>query len=745
MGGDSIFTPEREKVFPWCKASSKGKQFAFCKVCRTDLNISRGTYAFSNHQSSVKHTKNAWALGSATSSSATIDKLIVKSQQNVDFKNRGIVLHSLDIAHGGAMANSDAYTSKRALYGKMFPDSSLAKDFRCGRTKTTYIIQNCLNLAAKEIILRGIGDKPYGLLLDECSKNGRKKLDFHVSYLDNQFTWQQNCIGSKELNASTDDIEFFLTNTDKSHDIKTYLNKKIQGSSQLVDATVEIINDFGLDASKCIHVQADGCNTMSGKISGFLVQLKSHLPNLTDTETCITHKLNLASKVLFKKGPYLFTDGIAVLEKISSILNKHDKLANIVKQTHNILGYNSLPSYCDTRFLALSLLTETVNDQFIILKKIFLNYSFPKQPKTHKIAEATQHVIDWFDKDTSRIILDQLNIILLPFRICNAKTQKENLLYDEMLDEIFECVSLLLTRIGLASEIDPDKGLSQFYVKSNGKLVPKKFKTPAHYSVFMNVSPSLSSEYNCHGREICEKATEEARELMINELLIYITDLVNNKFAKYCAILHVPIGELVESKQERKVRNLIQCFPLVKENDFIDELTLYTKVDKNCCSTRIIEMDDRLLLKYPNISLLKTCYKLISPSNMSVERGFSLTDWLLPKRRQCMSHCLYNDLKIVISVFPKDCYEDVVLQEWSLIKKYVEKAASSYTMLSKEKKEANEKKKRKQEEMREALHLPPPIQIRKKMKKDDLEEEKKLLQKLNEIQNRRNSDYLSTK
>ena len=130
---------------------------------------------------------------------------------------------------------------------------------------------------------------------------------------------------------------------------------------------------------------------------------------------------------------------------------------------------------------------------------------------------------------------------------------------------------------------------------------------------------------------------------------------------------------------------------------------------------------------------------------MSVERGFSVTDWLLPKRRQRMSHTLYSDIKLVISQFQKENFEEIIITEWDLIKPHIQLAASMYTTMSKEKKVENEKRKRKQEEIRETLNIPAPRHIRKKLRKNDIGEEKIMLEKLAEIQRRRENDYMDLK
>ena len=135
----------------------KGRHYAFCKICSTDISIVRGSYAFVNHEKTDKHIKNVWKNSDCKGATHN-DNFIIKSRHTVDLKNHASALHALVVVHSGAINFSDMATSNRAIYSKMFLDLLIAKTFCSGRTKTTYILQHGLSLAAKEILLRNIGD-----------------------------------------------------------------------------------------------------------------------------------------------------------------------------------------------------------------------------------------------------------------------------------------------------------------------------------------------------------------------------------------------------------------------------------------------------------------------------------------------------------------------------------------------------------------------------------------------------------
>ena len=115
----------------------KGRHYAFCKICSTDISIVRGSYAFVNHEKTDKHIKNVWKNSDCKCATHN-DNFIIKSRHTVDLKNHASALHALVVVHSGAINSSDMATSKKAIYST----------FGSGRTKTTYILQHGLSYSS---------------------------------------------------------------------------------------------------------------------------------------------------------------------------------------------------------------------------------------------------------------------------------------------------------------------------------------------------------------------------------------------------------------------------------------------------------------------------------------------------------------------------------------------------------------------------------------------------------------------
>ena len=136
MGGDSTFSPEKENIF-------RGVKYHW----REGIMLSARFVPHILVSFKDKHIKNVWKNSDCKGATHN-DNFIIKSRHTVDLKNHASALHALVVVHSGAINSSDMATSKKAIYST----------FGSGRTKTTYILQHGLSLAAKEILLRNIGD-----------------------------------------------------------------------------------------------------------------------------------------------------------------------------------------------------------------------------------------------------------------------------------------------------------------------------------------------------------------------------------------------------------------------------------------------------------------------------------------------------------------------------------------------------------------------------------------------------------
>lgn len=57
------------------------------------------------------------------------------------------------------------------LFRVMFPDSTIAKKFSCGRTKQTYLINFAISPSCQKKIVESVSNRPYSIAFDETDGN----------------------------------------------------------------------------------------------------------------------------------------------------------------------------------------------------------------------------------------------------------------------------------------------------------------------------------------------------------------------------------------------------------------------------------------------------------------------------------------------------------------------------------------------------------------------------------------------
>ena len=128
-----------KRVFNGVIAPSKlGDHHAWCVVCSRDVNVSAsGVYDVRMHLKSKIHEKNA----KSALQHAPLTAFIKPKTQTPDSTTSAEVMFAYFVAEH----NADHISS---LAPRMFPDSGIAKSFKCRRTKTTMIVKRCLAVEA---------------------------------------------------------------------------------------------------------------------------------------------------------------------------------------------------------------------------------------------------------------------------------------------------------------------------------------------------------------------------------------------------------------------------------------------------------------------------------------------------------------------------------------------------------------------------------------------------------------------
>ena len=115
------------------KPSRKGENYVQCTTCHVDFSIAHsGSYDITHHIKSSKHRSNAEAKGSTRS----IEQFMTSASADLGVIRAETLWTQYVVERNMPFAASDDFTS---VVKKIFPDSKIASQFACRRTKTTAI------------------------------------------------------------------------------------------------------------------------------------------------------------------------------------------------------------------------------------------------------------------------------------------------------------------------------------------------------------------------------------------------------------------------------------------------------------------------------------------------------------------------------------------------------------------------------------------------------------------------------
>jgi hypothetical protein len=143
---------ERPDMKSWCLRSSKGQEYIFCSYCSRDVKIaSRGILDINRHESTDIHKDNVKLRSTTKSINAHFS---VPSSDSIPTQvTRAEILWANFLAEHQLSFKISDHASK--LFKVMFPDSQIAKQFKCGRTKAKSILCESVAPNLQEHIVRG--------------------------------------------------------------------------------------------------------------------------------------------------------------------------------------------------------------------------------------------------------------------------------------------------------------------------------------------------------------------------------------------------------------------------------------------------------------------------------------------------------------------------------------------------------------------------------------------------------------
>ena len=129
-----VYCRQYAKTFPWPTTSRKGPSFAFYMKCSRDINLERGgTRDLRRHQETKLHKHSEKYGVSVLPLQSYFESIREESVICAE------VLFAYFLGKHHLTFRLRAHCTK--LFKLMFPDSSIAKDFKCSRTKATAVLK----------------------------------------------------------------------------------------------------------------------------------------------------------------------------------------------------------------------------------------------------------------------------------------------------------------------------------------------------------------------------------------------------------------------------------------------------------------------------------------------------------------------------------------------------------------------------------------------------------------------------
>ena len=337
---DQRYKAEYSHKWPVLTKSSVSASYVRCQLCQSDFSVAHGGAAdCGKHLRSAKHISLEQNRTSASASnmlqyfSAEKDQSVVRAE---------VLFTQFLIEHNIPLAAAD-HSSK--LFRAMFPDSNIARQYACGRTKTTAIVETLAD-DTDDIISQCLRSGPFSLATDGSTDMDSVKLySLVVRFLHPQHGRIMCLLLTLEecSKASTGENIFKL------------LDDELQKRK--------------IPWSNCISFAADNANVMQGAGKGVAGYIKKQNPSIYILG-CPCHLMHIAAERAAKELPLDLHD---VLTKIWYYLDKSSNRHQDLKKfqvlcdvsTHKILKHVS------TRWLSLGLCLTRLLEQWGPLRKYF--------------------------------------------------------------------------------------------------------------------------------------------------------------------------------------------------------------------------------------------------------------------------------------------------------------------------------------------------------------------------------------
>ncbi|XP_061738203.1 uncharacterized protein LOC133539903 [Nerophis ophidion] len=408
------FRNDWKKEFQFIQDSWKGKGYAACNFCRSDISIEHGGRTdILIHERSEKHK----AAAAQRHSHSIIMGQLAKCQP------KGVTYAETKMAM--LIAASDIPFSFADDFNKsvkdMFPDSEIACQYANDRTKATQIMKDAIAPELDKEAVDLCQNQPFALMCDESTSRNT----------DKEFV-----ILARVCDPKTEEV------------VTKFLHMpacKVGTAQNLFEALNTVLSDRQIDWRNVVAFNSDNASVMKGKHNAVVSRIKDVQSSLIDLG-CICHLVQLATGCGIEALRQPIED---ILSGIYAHFDISAESCEIFKEFVEFTDSETLKllRYCATSWLSLLTCINRVLNQWDALQAYFASHQDVEKPG--KVKTLAEHLTS---KKTKFFFLF-LSQALKPLAEFNVMFQAEGVMVHRLHREMTSLVRRIMGRFLPASLI----------------------------------------------------------------------------------------------------------------------------------------------------------------------------------------------------------------------------------------------------------------------------------------------------
>lgn len=588
----------------WLKASSKGQTFAFCDACHVHISVSAGKMEVQRHSATKKHQE----MCSKAKLPSVLDMPLVSGKTKIDKSVRDgeIRLAAFICEHDLPIRTVEHMP---ALIQAICPDSNIAKQIKCGRTKLTSIINHVTGEVSSDILIRKLQDSKFSLIVDESTDLSSVK---HLCMV-----------------------------------VRTMIEDKVTdcflGLIPLHDATAKTLYESVISFFASNHIPykenmigfgADGANSMLGARNSLSTLLKNDIPGLFVMK-CICHSFALCASYACATLPKDVED---LARDVFSYFSCSPKRIGDLKEFQSFVNVkpHKLLHPSQTRWLSLHMVVSRLLEQWDALKLYFAGAVL----NDRLIASNT--ILQRLNNPFTKMYLEFLDFVLPIFNTLNLQMQSQSPQIHKLHKSVLQAFRSLL-ECYLKDDYLIKTPLSSIEFKD-----PSNFKDLSSIYLGVKVRMSLHQGHNLPLQDV--QIFRQRCQIFLLEAAIQICKRFPFAEATF-QHLEVLDPDVVRSRSVDSLAALMSSFPSLVPSQAVQamdsEWRLLRNSDILCSSsdTSVTEFWVRVQNAklgdgkpmYPHLASFMLRLLCLPHSSASVERTFSAINRMKTKLRNRLS------------------------------------------------------------------------------------------------------------